>query len=166
MENIISLDPIEIANEIFSKEPGNECSIQLYDVGDIYMLFEILMTILMEGIEKMNYLNEIDNINDEKLIVFLVKINNWFNSFGFTIDINKNKTKKENYYCKIITRNGSYGQLFIIKNIEKNYSFLLNQNHVKKNNISEIYGLYMGQTYNLEIKFLHHIPKLIKNMVQ
>lgn len=165
MENIITVNPIEIANIIFSEEPKDECSIQLCGIEDIYLLFEILITILMEGIDKMNYLNEIENIDDNKLNIFLIKMRKWFNSFGFTIDINKKKIIKNDHYCKIITKYGSYGQLFDIKNIEKNYSFLLNQNHIKKNNISDICAIYMTQIYNLEINFKHHIPKLTKQNI-
>lgn len=167
--NSVLLNPIEIANIIFLNEPKEECSIQLCDVEDIYMLFEILITILMEGLEKLNCFDEIDDINNDVLLDFTVRIRKWFNSFGFTVEINKkikivdvSDVQNDDYYCKIITKNGNYGQLFTIKNIEKNYSFLLNQKHKIKNNIQNIHAIYVAPKYNLEIKFKHHIPKLTK----
>lgn len=159
--NSLSLDPIEIANIIFSNEPKGECSIQLCEIEDIYMLFEILITILMEGIEKLNGMEKIDYLDDESLLNFMINIRKWFYSFGFVIEIKKIKKiydiQNENYYCKIITKNGSYGQLFKIKNIDKNYSFLLNHSHEIKKNIQDIYGIYMAPKYNLEIRFKHYI---------
>ena len=169
MDDIIfeSIDPIEIANILFSNEPKNECSIQLCDVEDIDMLFEILITILMEGIEKINFIDQLDDIDDETLSDFLINIKKWFISMGFTIHINKTqKNNKDDYYCKIITKNGTYGHIFMIKNIDKNYSFLLNPKYIKSNEIFNTYAIYVAPEYKLEIKFKHHIPELIKlNMI-
>jgi len=137
--NIISDNPIEIANKLFStnpKEPFTYNILAYPDMNDNIYIFEILMTILMEGLAKLS--DKFTNIDLTKFTKDNILIlNPWFKSIGFNLYVEVfNKVDKhlyEDYYCKIIIKIPLYETLFLIKKINKSYHFLINGLFLKEN---------------------------------
>ena len=154
--------PENIANIIFNNDPKNHNLSQqlLIDMSeDDISLFEILLIILLEGIEIKFDIKKIDNLTDEILNNFLFFFNQWFYSLGYKLHIHKiTLDKKEyfdNYYCKIITNHESHN--------EKNYSFILNKNHFthKIDKFKDFYAIYENTDYGPHYKFqLLHIIRI------
>ena len=163
------LSPASVAEKIFSKNPKQCCSVQLLsdDCIDTINLFEILITIMMEGLcINNNNLEHIDlkNFNQN----YIHHLNPWFNSIGYDIECKAHdsilKPEFDKYYCRIVVKTKLYKTFFEIKNTEKNFHFLVNGNHLKDNlvkkNINEIYAVFNNDETDLfyTIRFYHKIP--------
>ena len=122
--------PEELADELFSYAPLEECSFHMQqdmDTTDTYLIFEILLTTYLEGIirfEKKLTRELLQNITTE----YLESLNPWFKSIFFKININKyeykNKEDYSGYYCKIMLR--CLDEVFFeMKSLEKDYHFIL-----------------------------------------
>lgn len=151
-DNFTEMSPVEIAEELFSKEPsGITGSKQIIPHDSEYntsMIFEILLTIYMEG------LTLIDNINLQKITINdLLKPNRWFNDLGFNINVlnfDRNDDNKHNYsdqYCKIVLKH-SDPFIFELKNIDSEYTFLLNGIYKDNCEITKIEKLFALFTTN------------------
>jgi hypothetical protein len=116
--------------------------------------FEILLIILLEGLEKisggLNTIN-VNELTDDHILF----INPWFNSIGYKISIQHGTT--DAHHCKVTLRNDMNDHVFQMRHIDKNYHFYLNS---KK--INDTYGDLENVCATLEdtdiiINFDHHI---------
>ncbi len=131
--------PEKVAHTIFSTDPKAPCSNQMlaYEEGaDVTFIFEILITILMEGFDK--FTNGFDDLDMKKFSSeHIYALDPWIKSLGFKINIETcdkvNKDKYQTYYCKIIIRTKLHETLFIMKNIHKKYHFFLNGPYIEEN---------------------------------
>jgi len=153
--------PENIAKIIFSNEPCKPLTHQIItcdDVNDYFSVFEILLTILLEGLE--NLTGGLDTID---LMQFstnhLTHLNPWFHSFGFNINVNKENIDElhnnNNYYCKILIKTLGTRPIFINRNIQKNFHFLINPlyNNSNINQLSDIFGLFINNNDIYKISF-------------
>jgi len=176
IDNAQSSTPEELARQLFNNEPGEPCSKGIlpvsksYDTDAASLVFEILITIYLEGlmnimaIQKSMYENELGEEYKNKKdydkdyeIYKNVTINDlkfpepWFNSFGYRIFIEeydkKNRGKynqkiKPFSYCRIILSFDPKDRLqFIFKKIENRYHFILNANYKPTNELTKIYAV-------------------------
>ena len=166
--------PESIARLIFSSTAKEKCSCQLFSDNDINCidLFEILLTIFMEGLE--HFCTDLSkfNINDLTLDN-LNYLNPWFESIGFTIktyeySIN-DKESYDEHYCKILIRDKLYNVFFVMKSLNKNYHFLLNGDKLAynktKNNICDLYSIFVNNNIVFKIKFERCFNDQPMNMV-
>lgn len=145
MDNVDSLDnlddntPEQIAQQIFCAEPVDPCTITILgdQMHDLTYIFEILITIFMEGFEILTGgLNQTDMSNFS--VDHIVGLDPWFNSLGFKIysqvfNEKEDKDLYKDYYCKIMIKTKLNETFFIMKNVQKNYHFLLNGPYLEKN---------------------------------
>lgn len=133
-----NISPEEIAKNLFSLDPTLPNSIQLllYEINtdtiDTTYIFEVLITILMEGLDI-----TLGGLESADLKLFttdhILSLNNWFKSIGFIINVDTfykeiDKKNYNNYYCKIMVKTKLFETFFILKKISKKYHFLLNNN--------------------------------------
>lgn len=162
------LNPIEIAETLFENDPKPECSICLISENegtDTSMIFEILLSILLEGLDRTYQgLNNIDfNILTEDHIEAL---NPWFRSLGYniraTIHDKEDIVFYDKYYCRIIIRTPIDEGYFFMKGLDTNYHFVLNGNHyeeVKKCPIlKDYYCIYQFGDKFLSVSFDVWLP--------
>ena len=139
-EELEEFSPERLAHTIFSTDPKPPCSnqiIALQDGADLTYIFQILVTVFMEGFEM--FTEGFENMDLTKFTTdHITSFDPWFRSLGFkivtdTTDIT-NKEYYQDYYCKIIIKTQLYENLFIMKGIEhKKYHFLLNGPHMEQN---------------------------------
>lgn|SRR3972149_1763787 len=169
--NLSDLDdysPEGIAKAIFSNGPRPPFSYQIIaeqEEADFLYIFEILIIILLEGLEilsgdlsKANF----DNFTKEHLTILAP----WFKSLGFDLSIRlcdeKDKESYKQYYCKILLNDTMNQMLFKLENIDKNYHFLINGNTLEENenktNLKDLYAILSlnGVTYCINFGF--HVP--------
>ena len=154
------LTPEAIGQKLFSSPPQPACSCQLIsDDHDALTVFEILSIILMEGLDMKT---DIPKINSEIFSeVNILNLNPWLNSICFKINVNKfnffDKEKYNKYYCKIMINDKLTEPFFIMKNLHKNYHFLLNGNYLEenknKNLLNELTGVILNGDDVYEISF-------------
>lgn len=153
------LSPEKIAEIIFNQQPTPPNSRQLIIYQekevDLIYLFEILITILMEGFEI--FTNGFQSIDLRKFTIeHILSLNPWFHSIGFSISSNEydknDKNLYKDYYCKIIIRTQLYNSFFIMKNINKKYHFLINGPYLeinkKKKKLKELYAIFLNDVLN------------------
>ena len=163
------MTPENIAEILFSKMPDDPLTKQLLidipenDENTSTFIYEILLTILLEGIMKFN--NNLENTNlDDVQLNHIEALNPWFNSLRFNLKINEFDKTEENeeqykyYYSKIILKKmPEYEMLFEINKIEKNYTFFLNSRYIKEpypnNNLNEIYSIIILKNRVFKINF-------------
>ncbi|CAH6421743.1 Hypothetical protein KVN_LOCUS429 [uncultured virus] len=144
-EEMEDFSPEKVAQSVFNFQPTNPCAYQIIttqDGQDITYVFEILITILMEGLDILtNGLNNanLSNFNEEHISI----MDPWFNSLGFNIFVTKfdekDKELFKDYYCKIVIRTSYEETFFVMKQINKNYHFILNGNFQQnKKNLKEL----------------------------
>jgi len=152
--------PEEIAEALFNQPPKEPFKYQIL-VGsqgtDQTLIFEILLTILLEGLNILS--NGLNNFNlDDFNENYIYNLIPWFNSIGFDIKVNIN-SDISNYYCRILINNKSHEYLFFnIKNLIKNYHFLLNGNFISNNNeLSNIYAIFKfkNKSYSIFFNYLN-----------
>ena len=173
----IEFSPENIAQALFTQDPKPPCSHQIltYDektdnkkYGDLTYIFEILITILMEGLDIFSGGLDKTDLNNftEKHIT---NLNPWFNSIGFNINVETFtkdvkdicKDQYDNYYCKIMVRTKLFETFFLMKNVSKNYHFLLNgkcieenKNKQKINEISAVFCNIDDTIYKISFNFI------------
>lgn len=159
--NYRTIEPKSFATDLFSYEPNNINYIYSEeDDNDLTLIFEILVTIMMEGLEY--FTQGLDNIDlddfGEKHILFLKP---WFQSIGFNIFIEKfDRNEYENfsnYYCRILINNRKeeLGYVFNQQSINETYHFTLNRYYdkVMVDDISQIYTVFAYKQSVYKISF-------------
>lgn len=173
MENIEAEKklPEDIAKIVFSDQPAEPKSYQLYcqtdednKVIDALDLFEIFMTIMIEGIFVRcdgNVSREILNtINDNTIS----SLNPWLHSLGFNVNVSiipkENVSEYENYYCKVVFRNDpEWTGWFDIHsdNIKKDYHYILGQSSPyisgDKCTLNNMYAIHKWKSTIYKISF-------------
>lgn len=168
LDDLTGQSPEMVANSIFSKEPEQPCKYRIVsDPGDqnadLTYIFEILITIFMEGFDVLvdglpNV--DIDNLTEEHI----TSLKPWFHSIGFNIFVNTYDLNDEyakdlykDYYCKIMVRTPLYETFFAMKNVNKNYHFLLNGPFLEKNRdkkfLKDITGVFLTSSKAFKITF-------------
>ncbi|ARF11247.1 hypothetical protein Klosneuvirus_1_104 [Klosneuvirus KNV1] len=172
--------PEEIAEKIFTNDPKPPFTFQIIAEGetaDFPYIFEILITILMEGLEILTgdlSKAELDNFSEDHLTCLAP----WFKSLGFKLKIEEchedDKWDYEKYYCRIVLNYKGDAPLFQIKPINKNYHFLINGNgnvneeNNNKKNLKDLYAILNLNQKIYKISFDFHYPEIYdppKNMV-
>jgi hypothetical protein len=126
--------PIEIANIVFSSPPAESKVYQLYcddDDANVLDIFEIFMTIMMEGILIRcggTITRDIFYAFDENT---LNSLQPWLQSMGYKIHVDaipySNVKDYEQFYCQIALKEDPKWKLFFEMNekrIDKNYHFI------------------------------------------
>lgn len=158
-----NLEPLMIATKLFSKEPSKAssyCIIADDENADAAFIFEIILTIFMEGVMILY-----DNLTGIDLKNFtaehLTALNPWLNSicFNLTIDTCERKDKDLylDYYCKVILKcDPEWSNWFEHKNLNNSYYFLLNhiyQQGCNKKNVNELYAVFINDTTVFKLQF-------------
>jgi hypothetical protein len=132
LNELESNTPEEVAMTIFNSNPKSPCSYQIIaeqQQSDITYIFEILITILMEGFLILTgdiYDLDFNNLTDEHIS----SLNPWFKSLGFRVKSSiytmDEKELCDKYYCNILIKNKQTDVIFEAKKIYKPYHFMLN----------------------------------------
>lgn len=169
--SLANFSPEMIAHEIFTKDAKAPCSHQILayqDGADMTYIYEILITILLEGLEIMTGgLKEVDlsSFTTSHITV----LNPWFKSIGFDITVEEvessDKDSYNEYYCRAVVNDKLNETFFIMKNItHKPYHFLLNgqnlQANKEKQQLNEIYGIFSNDDTVYKISFDFHTPSV------
>mgnify|MGYP003385195448 CR=1 FL=1 len=158
--NHVEATPEKIAESIFNASPAPPNTYQILaqdDDADLYYVYELLLTIMLEGFNILTGGLENVDPNDINKDHF-VGLNQWFRSIGFDILIDEvqkeNSDDYDNYYCKVIMRNSSYGFIFESKNLEKDYHFLTNANHENsEEEIKDIFAIFVANDNIYKVSF-------------
>lgn len=157
MDNDTKL-PSDIASIVFSEQPATPKSYQLYCESDTEQpmdtvdIFEIFLTILMEGIFiKHQVTSDTLNMFDENAIICLRP---WLLSLGYDVAVDKCGFDQvdvyDQYYCKIILRDDpSWVQYFEMHDkITKRYHFIFGGNspHMRREKctLSNMYAIIVS----------------------
>lgn len=151
------MDPESIASVLFAdgndpKEAGFWTIIG-EDI-DNAQCFEILLIILLEGLDKIS--NGLDTINVKELTDdHILFANPWFHSIGYKISVSHGTI--DDYHCKISLKNDTNSHVFQIRHIDKNYHFYLNSKKMNEtyDNLNDICAVL--EDTDIIIKFDHHI---------
>lgn len=169
IDKLDEFTPESIADKLFSKEPGDPCSYMIlaYEPGqtntDASYYFEILITILLEGLDIFSgglSSANLNNFTDEHITI----LDPWFRSIGFSLVVQvcdkKDTHLYNNYYCKIRIRTPLYETLFAMKKVDKNYHFLLNGSNLEENKlkkyVEDLFGVFINddnKVYKISFKF-------------
>lgn len=159
--------PYEIANLIFNDQPAEPKKFQLYcemEDGDRTTkidIFEIFMTIMMEGLFIKN------NVTCETLKMFneetILSLQPYLNSLGYQVDVDViNKDDVELYskfYCRIIMKcDPSWETYFDMhKELMKNYGFIFGANSPKIKgencNLDNLFAIFSHKNLVYKISF-------------
>jgi hypothetical protein len=160
--------PEMIAHTIFLTDASDPLSYQILTIKedtDLIYVFEILLTILLEGLEIVTRgLKNIDLSGFNDMNIRFLKP--WFESIGFDIRISiddiSDKELYQEYYCKIMINNGLQKTFFEMKGLDKPYHFLLNGTYLEKNkqkrNLNEVFAIFLNGDKAYSISFNFHIP--------
>nr|QBK88376.1 MAG: hypothetical protein LCMiAC01_00400 [Mimivirus LCMiAC01] len=139
IDNLDGLSPENIANKIFNNDPKEPCSCQLIapgSDGDLTYVFEVLLTILMEGFAILSgdiTTIPLDSFSENSIMA----LNPWIQSMGLNLIVSEidasNKEEYTNYYNRIVLNRDMHEQLFIIMRNNKSYHFLLNGDALEEN---------------------------------
>lgn len=163
----LEFTPEEIAEYLFTNQPGSPCSNQIIaslllnldhdiDYQDNSLdqeiqttdLFEILINILLKGLDILSGgLDSYDmkNINPDMIL----NTNPWFNSLGFNVRVKVhekiNRDEYNDYYCRVIIRDELHKNYFEICKIDSNYHFFLNGSFIIKGccTLDNLFMLYI-----------------------
>lgn len=174
-DNLEELSPENIASLLFTKEPKDPCSIQIISeqqYNDVTFIFEILLIIMMEGLEILTGDLSKAQLNDLSQD-HILSLNPWFESLGFTLKVNiltkDEKDKYSKYYCRIIIRDKLQEIFFEIKNLKKNYHFYLNGDHLVENrnqkNLNNLYCVFINSNLTFKIWFDFNYPSKPLNKI-
>lgn len=168
------MSPEEIALALFMDEPKEEGTYQILTDDaecDPVLAFEILCTILLEAMDILTQgLTTVDLKKFDES--FILQLNPWFKSMCFKIDVDVydkelDKEFYKDYYCSVKIRTPLYETFFIMKNIDKNYHFLLNGNFLEENqnktNINDLSLIFINDDKVYKITFDFHIPSTNMN---
>lgn len=165
-DELENLSPEGVARKIFTNEAKDPCSYMIlaYQEGDdLTMIYEILLIILLEGIEI--FTGGLDTADLSRLTKdHLTHFDSWFNSLGFKIFIEEcdieEKDKYLNHYCKVILNNKEnnyYEHVFKSNKITKNYHFLLNGDTIEENRnkkkLKNIHSIILTKSKAFIVKF-------------
>lgn len=167
--------PDAIANTLFHQEPKDPFTCRLLanpeEVDSIY-LFELLITILMEGLDIMIgglSTADLSNMTTDHITC----LNPWFYSLGFKINIelfDRNENEDEineyqEYYCKTVIRNKVNEIIFEKNNVDKDYHFFINGHFLKKNqlkeNLRDLYSVFINGNDVFKISFDFYVPNTV-----
>lgn len=162
-ENIEELTPEQIAERLFTQEPKNKVSYMPYMTDEesdpLEYIFEILITICLEGLEIRNGGN-LSQVNLDLVSAQVIEsLNPWFRSMKIKIKCDEfeyneeNKSKYGNNYCNIYIRDRLYEEWFKIRKINGNYRFTLNGNYLPQDNLRDIYAKYIYKNKIFIISF-------------
>jgi len=153
MQEPKEVEPKSIAEYIFSQPPKEPCSIGFLSDPDegsnATLVFEILLTIFMEGLEiKSGGLKNYDMNNFSAGTI--ESLSPWFISFGFMIYVSEyDRTDKQlycGYYNRIILNNEINSIIFEMRGIKKNYHFFTNGDALEENrgksNLKDISAIF------------------------
>lgn len=173
LDELEDYSPENIAAALFNQEPKDPLTCRLVaesDIVDSVWLFELLITIFMEGMEIIIgdlSIADLKNLSMQHIIA----LNPWFHSLGFNISVdiwNKGEDLEEykDYYCKIIVKDKINEIIFEHKNVDKNYHFLLNGPCLKANkektNVKDLYAILINNDNTVfKINFQFYIPLTI-----
>ena len=151
-----SQTPYELAKNIFTQEPQKPYS-KLFELDnkneDVSYLFEVVLNIMLEGMEILtNGLNTTDftQFNED----YILNLNPWLESLGVKVNV-KQINSDTDYYCKIIINNNSWKTYYKMKNINKNFHFLLSQNYNKQayDKLESYKSIFINNTTIYQIYF-------------
>jgi len=164
-DTLNDLTPEEIAQVLFAQDPKDPFSYQIVaekELADSLYIFEILMIILMEGLDILTGdLSKADlkYLTCEHLLAF----NPWFHSLCFTMksveqyELKKDELIYKDYYCKVVPKDKLHEVFFTMKNIEKNYHFFLNGEILQKDNkdteLNELHSVLLVDNTVFKITF-------------
>ena len=165
-DDLEELLPEDIAQILFGQKPKQACTCQLINnIVELIDIFEILNIFLFEGL---NIFSD-NNLNNIKVTEKnFEKLQPWIQSLGFRIKImDYNEDELElcsKYYCKVILKDEKHCKLFDIKNIERNYHFLLNDEYFEENKnktqLKELYSILKTNDKIFKISFDCHYPQI------
>lgn len=174
LNELEDFSPEQIAEKLFTSEPKPPCSCSLVTEEeatlDLTWWFEILVIILLEGLNILTgNLSDanLDNLTTEHITL----LNPWFQSLGFKIKVKSyDKTDEDDkqfyskYYCRVILRDKLQETFFIMKNVSKNYHFVLNgsclEENRQKTSISDLYMIFQNNVNVFKINFEFHYPDI------
>ncbi|QKF93964.1 hypothetical protein QKU48_gp0506 [Fadolivirus algeromassiliense] len=174
-EDVEEFTPEGIAYNIFTSEPKQPCSCQLVSdetTVDITYLFEILLIILMEGLEL--FTGDLSKANLNELTTnHISSLNPWFRSLGFNIKVTEYTTTDTDLfnkqYCKIVVKDKLQEMFFKMKGIEKNYHFLLNGDNLEENkqktNLKDLHTICIIKDKVFKISFEFYYPEIPANQL-
>ena len=161
--------PEMIAHTIFIKDACSPCSHQIlaYQEGtDMTYIYEILITILLEGLDIFT-----GGLKDTNLTDFdkthITVLNPWFKSLGFNMNVHtldiSDKDSYKDYYCRTVINDKLNESLFIMKSMEhKSYHFFLNGQSLQQNKdkfyLKDIFGIFNNGDTTYRISFDFYIP--------
>lgn len=169
-KDIEEYTPEGIAHNIFTKEPQSPCSCQLVSEEsgmDTTYLFEILLIILMEGLEL--FTGDLSKANLDGLTLdHITSLNPWFKSLGFNIKVSVydigDTVSYNKQYCKIMVKDKLQEMFFKMKNIDKNYHFLLNGDNLEENkqksNVKDLHSICIFKDQVFKIGFEFYYPEV------
>ncbi|ARF09412.1 hypothetical protein Indivirus_1_35 [Indivirus ILV1] len=172
LDELDDFTPEAIADALFHQEPKDALSCRLVanpdEVDSIY-LFELLVTILMEGMDII--VGDLSKIDLSGLsIEHITSLNPWFHSLGFLVrvdllDKNDDTTDYDEYYCKIILKTKLHEIIFEHNGIDKNYHFFINGSYLEDNeekeNLKELYAVFINNDDVFKISFDFYLPPTI-----
>jgi len=162
-DDIHNHTPEEIADILFDNDPKEPHTFQILGeqkANSTTYLFEILITILLEGLNNMT-----DGLDKVNLDLFssdhIDTLNPWFHSMGFVIKIHNYEMNEidlvKGYYCRVGLNYGNDRKIFEQKKINKNYHFFLNANamddNLKKTALKELYAIFICGNTIYKISF-------------
>jgi len=172
MDDIPETSIPELARIIFSSAPNPPKSQQVLiqqvienSVNPVIDIFEIFLTILMEGI--MVLFNpsweNMDKFNEDSLL----NLKPWLWSLGFNIKVQKlskinDQDMFKNYYCKTILKcDPTWKTYFNIKHIDTPYTFLLGSEspYIKKTklDLDTLFAIFIYNDDVYKICFSYYI---------
>lgn len=156
LDELDDMSPEKIAEKIFDKEPMAKCSFEIVGAGyNIRDVFEILLTILMEGFAILNDgLKNVDLENIEK--EHITAMTPWFESFGYSIIIGTIVgNNPEEHYCRTLLKNSYNKHLFALNKIEKDYHFFVNSKKYDNNytSLGDVYSTFDTGKHTFKIYF-------------
>jgi hypothetical protein len=180
-EQVLNYTPEQIAEALFSQYPKDPNSFQILarpdsNTDDMTYIFEILVTILLEGLNYMTT-NGLDNIEiDDFSEDYIEALKPWFNSICFNLSVEvydeDRMYKCKKYYCKTVVKNKENMQYFHDNNIKKNYHFLLNAKYDEYNkSVKDLKDLYVvfvnnGKVYKISFDFYSSLDSCKSNKLQ
>jgi len=164
LDELDDMTPENIAEVIFSEQPAEKCSLEIIAPGlEMRDIFEVLITILLEGFVILN--QGLDDIDIEKVTDDHIRaMNPWFESFGYTIDIQSIIGENpQKHYCRCVLRNTYNIHLFKMNKITKDYHFFINSEITNKEfkSLDEMYATFDtgAVVYRIGFKRCYDIPK-------
>lgn len=170
LDNLTNKTPEEIAEILFTHEAKDPFSHQIVaetDVADALYIFEILLTILVKGIEILSgdlSKVELDTITENHIL----GLNPWFHSLGFSVQVdtlNKNEDLEfyKDYYCRILIKDSVHQNFFEQRHYKNNYHFLVNGTSLEENEkqqyLNDLYAIFTTGNHTVfKIGFEFYTP--------